>query len=505
MDVTLCDRYRILNPLASWGFGETFLAIDLHSPTQRKVVVKALKSVSESTNSEIIEKLFLKEAQVLEELGNQHPQIPTLYAYFCQDNQYYLVQEYIEGKNLTQMGILSPQRCLSILLSLLETLKYVHNKNIIHRDIKPENIIIRESDGLPVLIDFGAVKETMGILHTSLGSEVSSVIVGTTSFMAPEQSAGRTVFSTDLFALGLTIIYTLTGKYPLDFPSNNITGEIEWQNVAPNLAPTLARVLNKATKMDLSGRYLTAKAMLQDLKTEEKIAPTTLSLHGETKTLPPTQIITPSSLTVSTNSWSAGQNFAHDSQRKQNKSSSNTIIILLGLLVALSASLLGFLVVQSLNQGEEQLANLKQINTQSRENNVAKEQEQVGSVQENSEQIFSAIDNINSSITVEEGINVIEDLYYFLSEKDFNSAQNLYSPNLAQQFTSRFFNEFNRVTVENLQVTSQTSTSISFLGYNTYIYHDGSTQREQRSYSVMKIDGIPQIVSSDFIRVTKFR
>lgn len=227
MTEILCERYQILNSLGSGGFGETFLAVDLHSPTQRKVVVKALKSVNHNTSSEIIEKLFLKEAQVLEELGQNCPQIPTLYAYFCQDEKYYLVQEYIEGKNLSQLGIVSSDRCLTILTSLLDTLKYVHSKNIIHRDIKPENIIIRDSDGLPVLIDFGAVKETMGSFITSSGSKLSSVVIGTRGFIAPEQSMGRSVFSTDLFALGLTMIYSLTGKYPVELPSNNLTGELE--------------------------------------------------------------------------------------------------------------------------------------------------------------------------------------------------------------------------------------------------------------------------------------
>ncbi|WP_242027702.1 serine/threonine-protein kinase [Cyanobacterium aponinum] len=549
MNEILCDRYQILHPLGSGGFGETFLAVDLHSPTQRKVVVKALKSVNHNTSSEIIEKLFFKEAQVLEELGQKCPQIPTLYAYFCQDDKYYLVQEYIEGKNLSQSGILSSDRCLTILTSLLDTLKYVHSKNIIHRDIKPENIIIRASDGLPVLIDFGAVKETMGGFNTSSGSTVSSVVIGTRGFIAPEQSMGRTVFSTDLFALGLTMIYSLTGKYPIELPSNNLTGELEWQNLVANLHPSLARVLEKAIKMEISNRYLTAEAMQEDLYLSqfqtvavvppkgENIKTSNINIEKNTDPIPVVQppvsqpIYPEPEINTSSNSY----------PKQNDKSSSNILIILLILILALLGSLVGFFIIQNINQTQQKLAEIEQekekIKSQLSEDNTNQEKEELEALKEEIEKqrleaerlyqqaqrekeqakkaqeemegkkssFYSAMENIDTSISVEEGINVIETLYYLLSEKDFNSAQNLYSYTLEQKFNSDFFSQFKRVTVENLQVTSKTPASINFVGYNTYIYYDGSTQREQRSYSIRKIDGVPTITSSEFIKVTKFR
>lgn len=389
MNEILCDRYQILNPLGSGGFGETFLAVDLHSPTQRKVVVKALKSVNHNTSSEIIEKLFLKEAQVLEELGQKCPQIPTLYAYFCQDDKYYLVQEYIEGKNLSQSGILSSDRCLTILTSLLDTLKYVHNKNIIHRDIKPENIIIRASDGLPVLIDFGAVKETMGSFNTSSGSTVSSVVIGTRGFIAPEQSMGRTVFSTDLFALGLTMIYSLTGKYPIELPSNNLTGELEWQNLVANLHPSLARVLEKAIKIEISNRYLTAEAMQEDLYLSQfqtvavvppkgdNVKTSNISIEKNTDPIPVVQppvsqpIYPEPEINTSSNSYT----------KQNDKSSSNILIILLILILALLGSLVGFFIIQNINQTQQKLAEIEQekeeIKSQLSEDNTNQEKEEL--------------------------------------------------------------------------------------------------------------------------------
>ncbi|PHV62794.1 protein kinase domain-containing protein [Cyanobacterium aponinum] len=398
MNEILCDRYQILHPLDSGGFGETFLAVDLHSPTQRKVVVKALKSVNHNTSSEIIEKLFFKEAQVLEELGQNCPQIPTLYAYFCQDDKYYLVQEYIEGKNLSQSGILSSDRCLTILTSLLDTLKYVHSKNIIHRDIKPENIIIRASDGLPVLIDFGAVKETMGSFNTSSGSTVSSVVIGTRGFIAPEQSMGRTVFSTDLFALGLTMIYSLTGKYPIELPSNNLTGELEWQNLVANLHPTLAKVLEKAIKMEISNRYLTAETMQEDLYLSQfqtvafvppkgdNVKTSNINIEKNTDPIPVVQppvsqpIYPEPEINTSSNSY----------PKQNDKSSSNILIILLILILALLGSLAGFFIIQNINQTQQKIAEIEQekerIKSQLSEENLNKEREELEALKQEVEQ-----------------------------------------------------------------------------------------------------------------------
>ncbi len=267
MDSLIAGRYQIINTLGKGGFGETFLAKDTHLPSQRLIVIKRLRQLNTNhrVSPDIITDLFKKEAQVLEELGQNCSQIPTLYAYFVENEQFYLVQEYIDGTSLSDFGVINSPQCRTILTSLLQTLQFIHSQKIIHRDIKPENIIIRHSDGLPILIDFGAVKETMGTVALGSGSMVSSVVVGTKGFMPPEQSTGRTVYSSDLYALALTMIYSLTGKYPIEFPSNSLNGELEWTNYVSNIDPQLQEVLSKASKIDLGNRYSTAKEMLQDL------------------------------------------------------------------------------------------------------------------------------------------------------------------------------------------------------------------------------------------------
>ncbi len=112
---------------------------------------------------------------------------------------------------------------------------------------------------------------------------------------------------------------------------------------------------------------------------------------------------------------------------------------------------------------------------------------------------------IDSGESINEGqaISLLEDLYTLLSEKNFSRAITLYSSQLSESFSPSFFNRFERVTVEDLQITSRTNNSINFIGQNTYVWPDGSTQREARSYTVRLISGELKITSSEFIKITK--
>ena len=193
------NRYRVIRVLGSGGFGETFLAEDTQMPSGRRCVIKQLKPVADNPQIyQLVQERFQREAAILEELGDGSNQIPTLYAYFVEGQQFYLVQEYIEGQTLTQklqqQGLLSESSVKEFLTSILPVLDYVHSKGIVHRDIKPENIIIRTYDNKPVLIDFGAVKETMGTVMTASGDYSRSIVIGTPGFMA-RVSASQTLLT----------------------------------------------------------------------------------------------------------------------------------------------------------------------------------------------------------------------------------------------------------------------------------------------------------------------
>ena len=162
----LNNRYQIIETLGRGGFGETSLAIDTHLPSQKKCVIKQLKPViQEPTIPRWMRDRFEQEARILESLRHQNQQIPQLYAYFQEGQNFFLVQEWIDGVTLSQKveqeGVLSPAKVTDILEKLLPVLSYIHSKNIVHRDLKPDNIIYRRQDQCPVLIDFGAVKEAI--------------------------------------------------------------------------------------------------------------------------------------------------------------------------------------------------------------------------------------------------------------------------------------------------------------------------------------------------------
>jgi serine/threonine protein kinase, bacterial len=287
----LNDRYQIIRTLGSGGFGDTFLAEDTHMPSRRLCVVKRLRPIQSNPDvNQLVQDRFQREAAILESLGSGHSQIPKLYAYFYSpaDQQFYLVQEWVDGDTLSalvrQQGRLNEVEVRQILISLLPVFDYVHSQGIIHRDVKPDNIIVRQSplvqaklstsqNHQPVLIDFGAVRETMAVGATAPGRS-TSIVIGTPGYMPSEQSVGRPVFSSDLYSLGMTAIYLLTGKRPYDFENNPHTSELIWQADAPATSPELVDILNKSIAFNPRDRYQTAREFLAVLQGQTQSAAT---------------------------------------------------------------------------------------------------------------------------------------------------------------------------------------------------------------------------------------
>ena len=272
----LNNRYQVIQVLGAGGFGETFLAEDTYMPSRRRCVIKQLKPISNDPKTyQVIQQRFEREAATLEYLGAANDQIPQLYAYFSENGLFYLVQEWVHGHTLTNViksqGQLQENTVREILLSLLSVLDYVHSKGIIHRDIKPDNIILREIDNKPVLIDFGAVKETIRTTINAAGHPTQSLVIGTPGFMPSEQAIGRPVYATDIYSLGLTAIYLLTGKYPQELETHPHTGQVIWQQFAGGISPQLAMVLTQAIEPRMSDRFTTANKMLYALKSDTSI------------------------------------------------------------------------------------------------------------------------------------------------------------------------------------------------------------------------------------------
>jgi serine/threonine-protein kinase len=289
----LNNRYQVIDRLGGGGFSTTFLVEDTHMPSRRRCVLKQLKPVSVDPSIQtLVQERFQREAAILETLGELSDQIPRLYAYFTEAQQYYLVQELITGRTLSEIvqtqGSLREATVLNILLSLLPILDLIHQRGIIHRDIKPENIMVRDQDGKPVLIDFGAVKETLGTVVNAQGQPMSSVVIGTPGFMSTEQSRGFPTYASDLYSLGLTAIYLLTGKFPHELEIDPQTSQLRWHPEVLQVSPGLAAVLDRAIGLVARDRYGTAREFLQALHTQ-----TTHSLSPQTPSAYPQVLPTP--------------------------------------------------------------------------------------------------------------------------------------------------------------------------------------------------------------------
>ncbi|MFN6488105.1 MULTISPECIES: protein kinase domain-containing protein [unclassified Nostoc] len=279
----LNDRYQVIRTLGAGGFGETYLAEDTYMPSKRYCVVKQLRPIHNNPQIyQLVQERFQREAAILEELGGANDQIPALYAYFSSGGQFYLVQEWVEGDTLTgkvqKQGLFSEGTIQELFMNLLPVLDYVHSRHIVHRDIKPDNIIVRHRDGKPVLIDFGAVRESMGTVVNSQGNPTSSIVIGTPGYMPSEQAAGRPVFSSDLYSLGMTVIYLLTGKQAQQLETDSQTGEIVWRQYASHISPIMAGVIDRAIAYHPRDRYPTARAMLDALQSIANPIPPTQPL-----------------------------------------------------------------------------------------------------------------------------------------------------------------------------------------------------------------------------------
>jgi serine/threonine-protein kinase len=265
------DRYEVLRMLGRGGFGVTFLARDMSLPGEPMCVIKQLcPKVTDAAALESARKRFEREAKTLGKLGS-HSQIPRLLDYFVADGEFYLVQEYIPGVTLARLvrraGCISEPGAKRFLREMLPLLEYVHKEKVIHRDIKPQNIIRCQDDGRLVLIDFGAVKEQIAQAGDTATKTPTTHFIGTVGFAPPEQFSLRPVFGSDIYALGVTCLYLLTGKAPLDFDSDRQTGELLWQN-SVHLSQPFAKILGKMLKMSVQERYHSARAILRALDQE---------------------------------------------------------------------------------------------------------------------------------------------------------------------------------------------------------------------------------------------
>lgn len=269
----LQGRFEAIRGLGQGGFGATFLAKNKGLPGDPQCVIKQLRPSGNAPNvMEMARDLFGREAKTLGKIGS-HPQIPTLLDYFEERAEFYLVQEFVSGLTLQQEvrqnGPFTEAGAKQFLSEILPLIQYIHGQQVIHRDIKPANIIRRNQDRKLVLIDFGAVKDQVNPVAASASEQtaLTSYAIGTPGYAPPEQMAMRPVYSSDIYALGVTCLFLLSGKAPKDFSYDPRTGEMQWRkdlDISDHFATVLAKMLDASVKH----RYQMANDVLRALDME---------------------------------------------------------------------------------------------------------------------------------------------------------------------------------------------------------------------------------------------
>ena len=280
-------RYKIIKKLGEGAFGRTYLAEDQHLMDEKRVV-KKLVTAMQGASLQKAKELFKREAKRLYELS--HPQIPKLHAYFQHQNDFYLVQEFIEGQTLFdevwQQGRFSENKIKQLLRELLPVLDYIHKQKILHRDIKPENIMRQVSTNSSgqgktaelVLIDFGASKQVSTTMKSIAGTQIYTM-----GYAAIEQMQGRAKPASDIYSLGVNAVRLLTQCFPDDEDEygNTIDKLLDenhsnwrWKEYAQErgiiINKELAAILDKMLAQNITERYQSAQQVLNDLNNLDK-------------------------------------------------------------------------------------------------------------------------------------------------------------------------------------------------------------------------------------------
>ena len=317
MSQTFERKYRILKVLKQDTFCATFLATNHRTLSSDRYFIKRFRPILGNSQGTEIKHLLYQEVSVLQRLsGEQYPtvrrncshgqwgflkdivplwytasrraasplrqigslrknrQIPRLYEYFMEGEDFYLVREWIAGQTLAQKvrqeGRLPASVVEPILKSILSCLQYIHSHGIVYRQLVPSSIVLRRDrwrignrEYLPVPIYFGGVKELEA--KTASPTKQHLVLANHLEYIPPEQKQGCSVYASDLYSLGLTAVFMLTGKTPAQLPLDPGTGKLVWQQASGSLDIHLTRAIERAICPQMKERFINAEEMLQAL------------------------------------------------------------------------------------------------------------------------------------------------------------------------------------------------------------------------------------------------
>ncbi|WP_445173331.1 protein kinase domain-containing protein [Microcoleus sp.] len=284
--ITLNNHYRIVRELGHGGFGRTYLAEDAHRFNEPCVLKEFAPQVQGSYALQKSEELFEREAGVLYKLQhNQIPRFRELFRVSISDRGYlFLVQDYVPGQTYRflldarkRQGLRFIEAEINQLLQqILPVLEYIHSLGVLHRDISPDNLILRSSDGMPVLIDFGGVKQVAATVESLFaeanGTPAPATRIGKLGYAPVEQmQMGIVSPHSDLYALAATVLVLLTGKEPHQLLD---TQTLHWNWRAEcSLSPNLSLVLDKMLAQQPSQRYSSAREVMLALSGNPPLQP----------------------------------------------------------------------------------------------------------------------------------------------------------------------------------------------------------------------------------------
>jgi serine/threonine protein kinase len=269
------DRYRIVQQIGQGGFGRTYLCENLTRFNEPCVLKEFAPQVQGTYALEKAKKLFEREASVLHNLT--HPQIPRFRELFemkTGSQGLFLVQDYVAGQTYRyllaarqqQNRLFTEAEVRQLLVDTLPVLQYIHSLGVIHRDIAPDNLMLRSSDNLPVLIDFGGVKQIAvnAEIHATGNTEVPTCL-GKVGYAPHEQMQRGTVSAnSDLYALAATSLVLLTGKEPTDLiDPQSLTWN--WRS-AVELNPKLGEIFDRMLQPNPANRFQSAPEVLRALQ-----------------------------------------------------------------------------------------------------------------------------------------------------------------------------------------------------------------------------------------------
>jgi formylglycine-generating enzyme required for sulfatase activity len=240
-------RYRVIGVLGGGGMKQVYLAEDLRLANRQCALAEMIDSFADPKEQQAAVAAFQREADMLAGLKNDH--IPQVFDRFSERNRHYLVMEYVAGQTLEQMlgaagGKLDEATVIDVSIQILEALEYLHGLNppVIYRDLKPSNVILT-AEGRVKVIDFGIAR--------FFQPQATATMIGSSGYAPPEQYKGRVEARTDLYALGATMHYLLTGRDPAAEPPFTFppVGKLR-----PDISPRLADIVDEALAYNISER-----------------------------------------------------------------------------------------------------------------------------------------------------------------------------------------------------------------------------------------------------------